>query len=107
MTTRPVALGAVTAWQLRELGFRPAPVLVRPDNVAYEETIGFKVGALQTLRQALDESVLRDAQLEYVDDYGAVVDAINGLGQEGLAATHFDPQTSWQEIATRYTSTEA
>lgn len=103
ISTRPDVLGEVTAWQLKDLGFAPAPLLVRPETVAYEDTVDFKVDALQTLRFVLDDAALTGVPVEYVDDYAAVVDAVNNLGQGRLSATHFGPDASWQEIADRHT----
>jgi len=102
ISTRPEVLGAATSWQLKNLGFAPTPVLIRPETVAYEDTVGFKVDALQALRFVLDDAALASVPVEYVDDYAAVVDAVNNLGQDGLTATHFGPGASWQEITDRH-----
>jgi hypothetical protein len=102
LSTRPAVLGAATSWQLKNLGFAPTPLLVRPETVAYENTVEFKVDALQTLRFVLEDAALASVPVEYVDDYGAVVDAVNDLGQDVLTATHFGPGASWQEIVDRH-----
>ena len=100
-STRPAVLGNVTKWHLQKLGFAAVPLLVRPEEVPYEETIAFKVTAGHILRQAMDAALFTDTTVEYVDDYPDAVEAINALAQDRLVGTHYGPHESWRKITRR------
>jgi len=99
ISTRPAVLGEVTADSLRDLGFARTPLLVRPPHIDYADTVDFKEQAVIILNDMVQaERELRGTTIEYVDDYAAVADAINGLHISTLVGTHYGPHTSWGKI---------
>jgi len=97
ITTRPASLYEVTSKNLRDCGFRDSPLLLRPSQVAYADTIRYKKDALSALRALLDGANLHDIKIYYVDDYRELIDQINHL-HKGIVGVHFDEDSSWNSI---------
>lgn len=93
ISTRPVVLGSVTRQSLANAGFASTPLLLRPEHIPYEKTVEFKILALSSLARMLPRSIT----VSYADDYKAVTDAIDDLGDSGIQGIHYGSHT-WQEI---------
>lgn len=104
ISTRPPEIGEATYQNLRQLGFNEAPILLRGKDIPYGQTVQYKTRAVIALHMALHDVGLPGVAIEYVDDYQAVTDAINGLNQPYLIGTHFNEQTTWPVIVERLQS---
>ena len=104
LSTRPQVLYNITRENLLQYALPNAPILLRPKQVLYEESLHFKLTAIQTLRSQLDDYGLGELALVLIDDYIDLINRINELGEnsqqriKGHLVDSLSPKKSWDNI---------
>lgn len=98
ITTRPYSLAKITMDNIQSLSLPNTPILFRHETVSYDDTIQFKIGALQVLGNEILRRRLPKITIYYIDDYASLIKELNAVQLPNIVGIVFEAGNLWEDI---------